>query len=1010
IDIVFVKDLKIGLNTIQVNQQLQYYTANYAVNTTNGVLEYLKAELTVSVFTEDIIYGNANPEFNVVVNGLVGDDKFSDLESLNGQNIYNSIVITSNYNANSSTNRNVGTYNLNVRGLSESHFYKLNYVTSTFNVVKATLSASISDKEITYGSVFPSDFNYQITGFLYNDTVSSLDGKHSFVSTYNPVAGSENRLVGTYPVSIVNLSSPNYNIVTSSGSVIVKPKELNINIIPYDLVYGNANVQVKFNVVGDPAAYLETNSIASSFIYSLNDFEGTDYSELAVGKYKILIEGNTSEFASNYIFNYEETSLNVIPRKIHISVANASINYGDDFVPNVIIEGALEADIAGLLELVKVQTDYSTIDPNNRNVGSYVISVDNDYIFDNTAEGPFSNYEINKVNNAVLVVNKAKISVTMNDIEREYGYKFDVKDVDYNISGFLYEDDIKLNILLDTVYDINYLETRKVGQYLIEGYSTIVLQNYDIDFNEAYLTITQRDLTVSVADKVINYGSNYGKFDLSISGYFSSDYQDIITNVTILTSYDLMTNNNSGIYDIQLEYTNENYNIVLNNAKLTVHKINLTVNLNDIVIVYGDVVEDDKYTYTASGFVNSDTIESTGLSFSFSTNYDPSINVPSNRFNIFATLENQLTNYNVIINNGFILANSFRIYFNVFDANVESGEEVVIINFGDELKLNQTPILSKTGYTFIGWYTDELFRNKYDFTSKVNSNFKLYARLDRNEQTIFGKVVNTSNEGVANAKVSILDNSYLLSETVTDEFGYFSLSNAINGVINFKITISSIDKDRSFIKAYHVLNYELDNVIIVLDDKNVNTDISVKSSKNSFIVSNVDSILTTKQLEEAANGKLYSASVEINGETDETYKSLSKRFMFENKDILAYFVLDAIVDSDQRNLKEDSQKFSGLLKIIVKLESKVSFNTISVLRNVGGEYDELSFTPNQDGEYIELLDNSNYLEINIVQEGEFVLLNNSKINTTQNIMSIVLIITSFAVCLVSIKVLATKKY
>lgn len=42
-------------------------------------------------------------------------------------------------------------------------------------------------------------------------------------------------------------------------------------------------------------------------------------------------------------------------------------------------------------------------------------------------------------------------------------------------------------------------------------------------------------------------------------------------------------------------------------------------------------------------------------------------------------------------------------------------------------KLNQPEVIKRKGYTFNGWYLDEGFKNKYDFTSEVSKSFTLYA-------------------------------------------------------------------------------------------------------------------------------------------------------------------------------------------------------------------------------------------------------------------------------------------
>ena len=41
----------------------------------------------------------------------------------------------------------------------------------------------------------------------------------------------------------------------------------------------------------------------------------------------------------------------------------------------------------------------------------------------------------------------------------------------------------------------------------------------------------------------------------------------------------------------------------------------------------------------------------------------------------------------------------------------------------------------REGYTFIGWYTDKDYKNKYDFNTKITSDITLYAKWEKNEKT-----------------------------------------------------------------------------------------------------------------------------------------------------------------------------------------------------------------------------------------------------------------------------------
>ena len=50
----------------------------------------------------------------------------------------------------------------------------------------------------------------------------------------------------------------------------------------------------------------------------------------------------------------------------------------------------------------------------------------------------------------------------------------------------------------------------------------------------------------------------------------------------------------------------------------------------------------------------------------------------------------------------------------------------IIVTHGD--KLSKPPLMSKTGFTFVGWYTDETLANEWNFDSPVTGSMNLYAK------------------------------------------------------------------------------------------------------------------------------------------------------------------------------------------------------------------------------------------------------------------------------------------
>ena len=87
----------------------------------------------------------------------------------------------------------------------------------------------------------------------------------------------------------------------------------------------------------------------------------------------------------------------------------------------------------------------------------------------------------------------------------------------------------------------------------------------------------------------------------------------------------------------------------------------------------------------------------------------------TNEFNFANQIQSDITLY----------AKWTEIYTVSFETNGGSTVDAVTV-----LKGNTTtaPITTRSGYEFIGWYTNALYTQKYNFATAINSNVKLYAR------------------------------------------------------------------------------------------------------------------------------------------------------------------------------------------------------------------------------------------------------------------------------------------
>ena len=87
-------------------------------------------------------------------------------------------------------------------------------------------------------------------------------------------------------------------------------------------------------------------------------------------------------------------------------------------------------------------------------------------------------------------------------------------------------------------------------------------------------------------------------------------------------------------------------------------------------------------------------------------------------------------------------ANKYNITFN---SNGGSSVANQLIGYGSSVIKPEDP--TKEGYVFSGWYTDQLFKNSYNFNSSVYSSLTLYAKWEA-VQTVYHTVTFNSNGGI----------------------------------------------------------------------------------------------------------------------------------------------------------------------------------------------------------------------------------------------------------------------
>ncbi len=246
------------------------------------------------------VYGQSNPSFAATYNGFVNGD--------NASRLTGNLTFSTPANAASP----VGVYNITPSGLTSSN-YAITFADGTLNVTPASLTVTANHAAKVYGQANP-NFGASYAGFVNGDNAGGLAGSLIFTSAATAASP-----VGVYGVTPSGLTSSNYSITFTDGTLDVTPASLTVTAIHASKVYGQANPSFAASytgfVNGDNASGLSGNLTFSTSANAASP----------VGVYGITPSGLTS---SNYAITFADDTLNVTPASLTVSANPAAKVYG----------------------------------------------------------------------------------------------------------------------------------------------------------------------------------------------------------------------------------------------------------------------------------------------------------------------------------------------------------------------------------------------------------------------------------------------------------------------------------------------------------------------------------------------------------------------------------------------------------------------------------------------------------------------------------------------------------
>ena len=550
----------------------------------------------------------------------------------------------------------------------------VNNATGSITVDQATMQVKLNDVERTYGNTaLINGTAYGVNGLTGNvngDNYGAGDVTMGTVTgdgAVDGVSGSKvtNDAGDTYKwnanvVAANDKLKQNYKLVVDDGASVVKQATLQVSLNDVVRTYGNATItsggysasNITGLVNGDnyDASAITVNKTSDGAIAGVSGSKVTN----DAGGYTWSGDLTTDNAAlkNNYKLELKEDGKSVVGKaKLNVGLSDVYRTYGNAKITS----GSYSAgNITGLVNgdnydasdfKVKVNSDGAIAGV----TGDRVTNDHGDYTWSGTVEaanaGLNKNYDLVVNANGKSYVDKAQLSVSLNDVVRTYGdtsftegTSYGIKDHDALVNG----DKGTVSLNKDAITDVglvdNNSKTNNKGDYkwnvgengIVADVVTNFAKNYDIQVTAGNSKVNAKKIYLNNINASTTYGSKDG---LRVDGNVSLQDNSIVygdkvslkdgASVSYKADGEYAANKgdrdtaDAGTYKADVAVTgaelvgNElgNYELV-NNATgvITVKKATLNVGLNDVVRTYGNA-KITSGSYSASdvtGLVNGD--------------------------------------------------------------------------------------------------------------------------------------------------------------------------------------------------------------------------------------------------------------------------------------------------------------------------------------------------------------------------------------------------------------------
>jgi hypothetical protein len=362
--------------------------SNFAASTSTAGLTITKAVLQVTAGNATKTYGTADPVLTWTYSGFVNGDTAA----------ATTVTGAATCTLANGTGPGAGTYTGAITcaagTLSAANYTFAAGNAGTLTITKAPLTVTVDDQTKTYGDTNP-NLTAKYSGFVNGDTPTDLGGTLTFATTAAAVTG-----VGTYPITASGLTSPNYQIGYTDGTLTITRAPLVVKADDQTKTYGDANPVLTGTVTG------VKNGDAIGGSYST----GADKTSSVAGGPYVIVASATGSAAdlANYAVTTTNGKLAVTPAALVVKADDQTKTYGD---ANPVLTGT----VTGVKNGDAIGGSYSTGADKTSSVagGPYVIVAQL-----NATAAVLANYQSPAVTNGILTITKAPLAAKANDATR----------------------------------------------------------------------------------------------------------------------------------------------------------------------------------------------------------------------------------------------------------------------------------------------------------------------------------------------------------------------------------------------------------------------------------------------------------------------------------------------------------------------------------------------------------------------------------------------------------------